>query len=432
VSPEKSSDESPARGTVRSREMQEIMGYIPRWIVRWGITVIAVSIVLILLGSHYFTYSETIASVPIGLYENPPATVDSKVDGKISQLVAADGQPVSHGDTIAVMENPADFRRVRQLKDMLNRFKPLIQDMDRSRIAGFKSGSLGPLKPDYKNLLKTLHAFRDFQQADKHVEKIRLLEKRIARHHKLGGDLSAFSAIIRREIGLIERYLKKNANEFGEEAVTIGKSVSPNLESQYFKSGLLEVMNNIDKKRMQIIELEKAILKTRIQHKKMQIAWETRVERAMDKLLSRIEQWEEKHLLQAPVTGAVRWIDSGLERKQVQTGEILAYVEPPERLRIMGRMKLPGSGSRRLTVGQTVNIRFPRFPSSDFGLVKGWIFSMTLHHGSNTFIVDVELPDGLITTQGKRIPFSAGLRGNAEVLSKIKQHLFCKFMLRAH
>ena len=42
----------------RSEDVQEILGYVPRWIVRWGITVIFISILVLLVGSWFFRYPE--------------------------------------------------------------------------------------------------------------------------------------------------------------------------------------------------------------------------------------------------------------------------------------------------------------------------------------------------------------------------------------
>ena len=41
---------------LRSEEVQEIMGRVPPWIERWGITVIALLLVVILAGAAMFPY----------------------------------------------------------------------------------------------------------------------------------------------------------------------------------------------------------------------------------------------------------------------------------------------------------------------------------------------------------------------------------------
>jgi len=63
---------------IRSEEVQEIMGYIPHWIVRWGISSIFLVVIIIILGSYLFKYPDKISariiltSEMIGMVEVKP------------------------------------------------------------------------------------------------------------------------------------------------------------------------------------------------------------------------------------------------------------------------------------------------------------------------------------------------------------------------
>ena len=45
---------------LRSEEVQEVMGQIPAWIVRWGITLLFVVVLALLVGSYFFIYPDVI------------------------------------------------------------------------------------------------------------------------------------------------------------------------------------------------------------------------------------------------------------------------------------------------------------------------------------------------------------------------------------
>lgn len=47
---------------LRSEEVQEILGEVPAWILRRGITLTAIIVVVILLGSAFFKYPDVITS----------------------------------------------------------------------------------------------------------------------------------------------------------------------------------------------------------------------------------------------------------------------------------------------------------------------------------------------------------------------------------
>ena len=45
---------------LRSEEVQEVMGQIPAWIVRWGITILFIVVLALLVGSYFFRYPDDI------------------------------------------------------------------------------------------------------------------------------------------------------------------------------------------------------------------------------------------------------------------------------------------------------------------------------------------------------------------------------------
>ena len=55
---------------LRSEEVQEIMGRVPPWIERWGITVIALLLVVILAGAAMFPYPDTLTGSFVFMPEN--------------------------------------------------------------------------------------------------------------------------------------------------------------------------------------------------------------------------------------------------------------------------------------------------------------------------------------------------------------------------
>ncbi|MDR0891424.1 MAG: HlyD family secretion protein, partial [Mediterranea sp.] len=47
---------------LRSEEFQEVLGGVPPWILRWGITAVAVVMGVLIAGSAVFRYPDTIAA----------------------------------------------------------------------------------------------------------------------------------------------------------------------------------------------------------------------------------------------------------------------------------------------------------------------------------------------------------------------------------
>lgn len=122
---------------LRSEEVQEVMGQIPAWIVRWGITILFIVVLALLVGSYFFTYPDIVETEMTLTSREPVVEVVARSSGKISELYVSNGQEVKSGAPLAVIENTAKTDDVFRLKKLLARYKEeperlnyyLLQDM---------------------------------------------------------------------------------------------------------------------------------------------------------------------------------------------------------------------------------------------------------------------------------------------------------------
>ena len=122
---------------LRSEEVQEVMGQIPAWIVRWGITILFIVVLALLVGSYFFTYPDMVETEMTLTSREPVVEVVARSSGKISELYVSNGQEVKSDAPLAVIENTAKTDDVFRLKKLLARYKEeperlnyyLLQDM---------------------------------------------------------------------------------------------------------------------------------------------------------------------------------------------------------------------------------------------------------------------------------------------------------------
>jgi hypothetical protein len=90
----------------RSDEMQEIIGYVPHWVIRWGVSVILISLTIILLTSVMVRYPDTLtAKALINAREQPQRITWYTTDPEVTyESKVKDAQNVRVGDTL-VIEN---------------------------------------------------------------------------------------------------------------------------------------------------------------------------------------------------------------------------------------------------------------------------------------------------------------------------------------
>ncbi|PWK18066.1 HlyD family secretion protein [Arcicella aurantiaca] len=90
----------------RSDEMQEIIGYVPHWVIRWGVSIIFIALAIILMTSVMIQYPDTLtAKALINAREQPQKITWYTTDPEISyESKVKDAQNVIVGDTL-VIEN---------------------------------------------------------------------------------------------------------------------------------------------------------------------------------------------------------------------------------------------------------------------------------------------------------------------------------------
>lgn len=91
---------------LRSEEIQEIIGHVPHWIVRWGISVIVSVFLIFIFCSYFVRFPDTFETkVMINSKEQPSKLGWYKSDGLEYQPVVKDSQRVNRGDTLLVENN---------------------------------------------------------------------------------------------------------------------------------------------------------------------------------------------------------------------------------------------------------------------------------------------------------------------------------------
>ena len=114
----------PSKGSARkvelqNTEMEEMLGRVPGWITRNGIILFSVLILLLIFGSWVFKYPDVKRARIVVTSVNPAADLKARTSGKIVKLLVNDNQLVEDGQILAMIENPASFDDVLQLKSIL-------------------------------------------------------------------------------------------------------------------------------------------------------------------------------------------------------------------------------------------------------------------------------------------------------------------------
>ncbi|NIM12722.1 MAG: HlyD family efflux transporter periplasmic adaptor subunit [Candidatus Aminicenantes bacterium] len=405
---------------IRSEVVQEIMGYIPHWIIRWGITVIFAVIFFIILGSYFFRYPDIIPSRIILTTKNPPSTLVAKTSGKISELFVKDRQKVQEKDKIAIIENPANHNHLFELKEKLESLRSSFNYFENPFpfVEFDKNYSLGQLKSYYARFLSSYEAYQNFLKRDFYRKSIDSIKDQIE-----------VSKILKkqqeRKIELSKKERENSLKSYERSKALRKDGIIPESDLEKAELSYLTKKNAYEDAKASLKRIESDILRLEQQiwslernQKDDKERLEVSLSQNYEDLCQQIDQWEHTYLLKADISGVVTFTKYWSVNQNVTAGEKVVTIVPEKGGKIIGKLQLPVQGSGKVKVGQRLNIKFDNFPHMDYGMVEGVITSKSLIASDDFYSLEVELPNGLVTSYNKELEFSQEMQGTAEIVTE--------------
>jgi len=137
----------------RSDQVKEILGQAPNWLITRGISLVFLILVIILVGSAFISYNDIIPARVTITSKNPPAYLDAKASGRLTDIFVEAGKTVNKDAVLAVIESNANYEDVKAIKQNILAFSPNIGDYDSIRVKFPSNLKLGSIQSSY-------HAFR--------------------------------------------------------------------------------------------------------------------------------------------------------------------------------------------------------------------------------------------------------------------------------
>ncbi|MDR2148109.1 MAG: HlyD family secretion protein [Tannerella sp.] len=423
---------------LRSEEFQEVLGGVPSWIVRWGITLLSAIVVLILVGSAIFKYPDVIPAQVTITGTTPPASVVAHASGKIRELYVMDNQEVAIGEYLAVIDNPANTEDIKTLKEALGDSQE-ASGKDTSNLQIFKFSNrelqLGSMQSLYSQYYTTLFRYSEYKRLLYYPQKMEITKQRIAQYEKQYENLQKQYDLTEEQTQLQEKQYQRDI-KLNETGVVSAEELEIS-RSRYLQSELsLENMQStLDNMRIQIGQLKESLLDTKQQDTETLNELETGLQTLETQLKAAIEEWELMYVLKSPIDGKVTFTSYWTENQNVTAGSEIFSVVPGTTTHstlntanyVIGKALLPIARSGKVKTGQKVNIRLENFPENEFGILQGRVKNISLvpvsagqtATGSGTafYTIDIELPDSLTTTYKKQLPYLPNMQGRADIVT---------------
>jgi HlyD family secretion protein len=402
---------------LRSEEFQEILGHVPPWILRWGITVLGIVVLILLTGSAIIKYPDIIPAKIVLTGAVPPATVTARASGKLNKLYIADNQKVKTDDYLVVIDNPAKTEDVQLLKNYLDTI-----NIDGALSLPQKELQVGSLQSLYATFYVTLFDYMEYRRLLYYPQKIDMTKDRILRYETQYRNLLRQQKLITEQAALSQKQYQRDSLLYRNKVISpedMEKSKAQYLQSLLSCENMESTLNNMQ---IQIAQSKESLLDTSHQDIESLNDLRSRIRSLTTQLRTEIQAWELNYVLKAPIDGTITFTNYWIENQNVSAGEAIFAVIPDRDFQVIGKAMLPVARSGKVEAGQKVNIRLENFPENEYGILRGKVQNISLvptQAGEAAYYtVEIGLPDSLVTTYRKELPYMPNMQGQADIITE--------------
>ncbi len=401
------------------QELQQLLGPLPGWGLRWGITAVFLFAALFLLLAWLVKYPDVIEARVSILAEAPPVRLAARQDGQLSQLLVADQQAVQAGQLLAVLENPAALADV----DTLAKWLDVINQhgLPEALPAGLQ---LGSLQHTYAALAQQLDDYRYFRQQAGTAQRIASLETQLDYQRQLQGSLQKQRQMLSEETELAQRDYQRNQGLLktgGASQADVEASQTAYLH--YLRQGEAlhaELLHN----KLQEEALQTRLIELRQSRAEQEIEKELAARRLLVQLQAELAAWRQLYLFIAPFDGQVSMSQPWSERQFIRTNELLLAIVPEKGSRpLLAKGILPAAGAGKARPGMAAHLFLDAYPHQEYGIIKGELRRIALLPEQGSYQIEIALPDSLVTAYGRGIPFAQELGARAEIITEERRVL---------
>lgn len=402
--------------SLRSEAVQDIMGHVPSWMIRWGITAICAVVLVVLALSWFIAYPNIISGSVTITAQHPPIVLHAQAAGKVSQLLARDGETVSAGQLLAELEGPLSATELEALETLLPNIDRFLQQP--GTLPVFPGGlTLGNLETPYATLREACTSWHQWRTSDYSHTRATQLQAQLAHYTQL-------TSIAATEVEVAQRGLVNAEQQYKAHQQLLADSMISRMdffrqEALYnqqqlavstLKRTATQYSIELENLRAQLFEVE---FKSREQELELQATIQT----ARNEIASAIESWRQGFGLVAPASGELAYLTPINTDQFAEAGTPLFAVIPPE-MDVRALARVPVAAFSKVQPGQTALLQLSRYPAHEFGQVEGIVRKISAVPHEGFYTIEVSLPHGLQTSYQQQLEYSPGLAGSVSIITE--------------
>jgi len=402
---------------LRSEEVQEILSRPPHALIRYGISIICGVIIVMFIGSFFFRYPDIVQGDVIITTENPPVWLVAKSTGKLKELLCRDKQLVKQGDILAVIDNSASTKDVLTINQLLSTV--LISDSSFyiPTVLMAQSYELGTLQSNFSAFNKAAMNYDNFLTLNLTKQDKFSLQKQITNRKIYSSDLQKQLEMMKNELVLSKSSYERDKLLYSQKVISASDMETSEQTYLNKQQELQQLQTSISLQNVEFSQMKESVNKLSLQYLQEKHQLYSELKSSQRELLAAIDNWQQSYLLIASQTGIVTFNTFWKRNQFVNTGDKVFAIVSRNPGYLIGKIKVPSSGSGKVHIGQRVNIMVSGYPYLEYGLLQAKTKSISLVSNNDFYSIEVDFPKGLHSTVNKELKFTGEMTGTAEIIT---------------
>lgn len=403
---------------LRSEEVQEILTRVPNWMIRWGSALFLSLILVVLFISWLIKYPDIIVAEAVLTTEIPPQKIYARTTAEIDTIFVRENKTVQPGQTLAILENTARYQDVFLLESVLDTidFKKgtLTFPLEKMPIL-----FLGAIDSEYAVFVNSYLQYvlnKEFRPYESQLfaNKISIseLQNRLA-------VLLNQQEMEKTALGFQKTDLERNKNLFEKGVISEQEYESKQLSYLQAEQAYKNLNISISQTREAIAMAQETSTGTNIEKITAQKKLLKNLVQAFNQLKIALKTWKMQYLLQSDIQGKTAFLNYWSKNQTVQQGDLIFTIIPSVNSDYIAKLKTPAQNSGKIKIGQRVTLQLRNYPETEFGVLQGKVEHISaLPTKEGFYLIDVSLPEALVTSYNKKIVFKQEMSGTANIITE--------------